>query len=252
MKNKLNDLEATTNNCVEANVQERQTEKLKDNEETTSSSKPRKTANIIPKIIPKKCGGCRYFTKKADNQYCTLYQKETSYKSPCIAHEVLKSRKVAKMKADNKKISYCNPDNKSKEPHERDDNIPVGARDYARNDNIQTKTNKDSKSGKEISSGNINNDIEPKNISKQDDPEILKKLKGYNNHRAIFCMECGYNGLMGIEKRHIPWYLTMWVLIPIVLTGVGIIPAVILGALRASSTKHTVRCPNCDLQLLTK
>ena len=91
------------------------------------------------------------------------------------------------MKADKEKISYCNPDNKSKEPYERDDNIPVGARDYARNDNnIQTKTNKDSKSGKETSSGNINNDIEPKNISKQDDPEILKQLKGYNNHRAIF------------------------------------------------------------------
>ena len=94
------------------------------------SSTPHKIASIIPKIIPKKCEDCLYFIKKANNQYCSFYQRETSYKNPCIAHDVLKARKVAKRKANNEKISYRNPDNKLKELDA--DNIPVGERGYSK------------------------------------------------------------------------------------------------------------------------
>ena len=99
-------------------------------EEKTSSNAPHKTASIIPETIPKKCGDCRYFTKKANNQYCTFYQKETFPKNSCIAHEVLKARKAAKRKANNEKTSYRNPDNKLKELDA--DNIPVGERGYSK------------------------------------------------------------------------------------------------------------------------
>ena len=45
--------------------------------------------------------------------------------------------------------------------------------------------------------------------------------------------------------------LTWWVLIPIILTGIGIVPAFILGLLRYNLTKERVRCPNCGRQLET-
>jgi len=30
---------------------------------------------------------------------------------------------------------------------------------------------------------------------------------------------------MGVEGKRVPWYLTWWVLIPIFLTGIDIVPA---------------------------
>ena len=56
---------------------------------------------------------------------------------------------------------------------------------------------------------------------------------------------------MGVEGKRVPWYLTWWVLIPICLTGIGIVPAFLLGFLRYSLTKERVRCPNCGSQLET-
>ncbi len=77
----------------------------------------------------------------------------------------------------------------------------------------------------------------------------MEKLREYDEHSTVLCLECGYNGLMGVEGKHVPWYLTWWVLIPILLTGVGTIPAIALGLWRGFSVKETVRCPNCDSQL---
>ena len=72
--------------------------------ELSKETSPNNTNKIIPKVIPKNCGDCRYLSKKAGNQYCTFYQKETSSKSPCLANEILSARKAAKMVADNAKI----------------------------------------------------------------------------------------------------------------------------------------------------
>jgi len=57
---------------------------------------------------------------------------------------------------------------------------------------------------------------------------------------------------MGIEGKHIPWYLTWWVLIPLILTGIGIIPAIALGLWRAYSEKYSLKCPNCDADLISQ
>ena len=91
-----------------------------------------------------------------------------------------------------------------------------------------------------------------KKIPEQTNPEILKKLRNYKKTENCFCLECGYDGLMGIEKQIIPWYLTWWVIIPIILTGIGIIPAIFLGIWRAYSEKKQVVCPNCDSTLITQ
>lgn len=86
-------------------------------------------------------------------------------------------------------------------------------------------------------------------IPEETDPKILKKLREYDKLDSTLCLICGYNGLMGVEETLVPWYVTWWVLIPIFLTGIGIIPALLLGFFRASVTENIVRCPNCDNHL---
>ena len=99
-----------------------QTKTSKKNDLNKETS-PKNVNKIIPKVIPKNCGDCRYgryFSEKSVKQYCTFYQKETYSKSPCYANEILRARKAAKMMADNAKIY-----NRVKESGTIDVNTPV-------------------------------------------------------------------------------------------------------------------------------
>lgn len=80
--------------------------------------------------------------------------------------------------------------------------------------------------------------------------EIRQELKNYDEFIFLLCLECGYEGQMGVIKKEIPWYLTWWVLLPILLTGIGTIPAILLGVWRGFSTRHRVVCPSCKNTLL--
>jgi hypothetical protein len=80
--------------------------------------------------------------------------------------------------------------------------------------------------------------------------EIRQELKKYDEILTLSCLECGYEGQMGVIGTEIPWYLTWWVLIPLFLTGVGVIPAVGLGIWRSVETRHKVVCPSCKNVLL--
>lgn len=91
-----------------------------------------------------------------------------------------------------------------------------------------------------------------KKIPKQTNPEILKKLRNYKKTEDCFCLECGYDGLMGVQKTIVPWYLSWWVLIPVLLTGIGIIPGIILGIWRFIAEKQQLVCPNCNSTLKTQ
>ena len=93
---------------------------------------------------------------------------------------------------------------------------------------------------------------EEKKIAKQTDPEILEKLRNYKKTETCFCLECGYDGLMGFEKNIFPWYLSWWFIIILIISGIGIIPACLLGLWRAFSEKSQVVCPNCDSTLRTQ
>ena len=81
---------------------------------------------------------------------------------------------------------------------------------------------------------------------------IRAMLKGYDTLIMLGCLECGYNGKMGVVGKQIPWYLTWWVLVPLICTGIGLIPAIFLGIWRYSETRHFAVCPACRRKLLQK
>jgi hypothetical protein len=83
------------------------------------------------------------------------------------------------------------------------------------------------------------------------DPKILSELRKYKKTAKVLCIQCGYDGLMGFKNSKVPWYLSYWVLIPICFTGIGIIPAILLGIWREFSKREHYVCPNCDSILET-
>lgn len=91
-------------------------------------------------------------------------------------------------------------------------------------------------------------------------PELLEKLKLYQIHTNMSCLECGYSGLMGVTSTVAPWYCSLWFWAPafilLSLTGVGFIAIFFVGAFIGvisfySQKKHTV-CPSCDKSLVSK
>lgn len=86
---------------------------------------------------------------------------------------------------------------------------------------------------------------------RQDDPELVEKLRAFEKHHQAFCLQCGYDGLMGIEKRCLPWYLTWWVIIPMLVSSVGIVPGIALWLNRSGALRFHVKCPNCEASLKT-
>jgi hypothetical protein len=73
----------------------------------------------------------------------------------------------------------------------------------------------------------------------------------------ITCLECGYVGMMGQTRTKVPWILSWWILIPIILIflaslifgpgGVGCI--VLLLICRSHFRKYFVWCPSCNREL---
>ena len=80
--------------------------------------------------------------------------------------------------------------------------------------------------------------------------DIRKSLKAFDEHENVTCLECGYNGLMGIKANVIPWYVSWWAIAFIVFAfaifgGVGFVLGLCLGFLRFTLKSHVVVCPNC-------
>lgn len=75
--------------------------------------------------------------------------------------------------------------------------------------------------------------------------KIRKELKKYDNHKAATCFECGYEGLMGVVKEKVDFFVT-WpvIIIALLLTVVG---GAILFIFRLSGwgVKYILKCPNC-------
>jgi endogenous inhibitor of DNA gyrase (YacG/DUF329 family) len=91
-------------------------------------------------------------------------------------------------------------------------------------------------------------------------PNILEKLKRYGEHQPdVTCLECGYQGMMGLKSRGVRPFLSMACAILITLGfawfglwGLVISPAM-LGVswivVMSQTAKPIVTCPNCDNDL---
>ena len=96
------------------------------------------------------------------------------------------------------------------------------------------------------------------------DEKIRVKLKEFNQHRNLTCLECGYVGLMGISrveegktKKRLIWLAAIFFLFSSIFTGgVGLIVSAGIGiyiGLDASKRDKTfVVCPSCLLELEVK
>ena len=82
------------------------------------------------------------------------------------------------------------------------------------------------------------------------DQDILANLRGYKEHVNILCLECGYEGRMGVIRTQVPLIYNAWIWIPLVLTGIGVL-WLILGVLRREQSKvREVQCPCCRRYLV--
>jgi hypothetical protein len=91
-------------------------------------------------------------------------------------------------------------------------------------------------------------------------PPILAKLKQHKEHHPdVTCLECGYQGMMGLKSRGVRPFLSMFwaILITLGFAWMGLWGLVISPALLGVSwvvimnrtTKPIVICPNCDNDL---
>jgi hypothetical protein len=93
------------------------------------------------------------------------------------------------------------------------------------------------------------------------EPRIAENLKQYAKHEDCICLECGYEGLMGVGKPTLPAYLriplkiSLFIIILIAygLTGKSIWALLALSAITAplwiKLDKHYLFCPNCQLMV---
>jgi ribosomal protein S27E len=82
---------------------------------------------------------------------------------------------------------------------------------------------------------------------------IREGLKGFSSHApSVTCLECGYVGMMGVKKKVVPWYVSAWLILAILILSGGalFIIAGILLLIRIKITKKMVTCPNCRQDLL--
>jgi hypothetical protein len=95
--------------------------------------------------------------------------------------------------------------------------------------------------------------VKPDDAASSISSHIREGLKGFSSHESsATCLECGYVGMMGIKKKIVPWYVSAWLILSIlILSGGGLfIIAGIILLVRMKITKKMITCPNCRQDLL--
>ena len=90
--------------------------------------------------------------------------------------------------------------------------------------------------------------------------KILENLKKCKKHVSILCLECGYNGLMGVKSEKSQWgrallFGTGIALISMNFIGLSnsvIVWGLAVGALSEVFKTRTLLCPNCEKDLIQK
>lgn len=86
---------------------------------------------------------------------------------------------------------------------------------------------------------------------------VFVNLKHFNEHLTAVCSSCGYNGMMGVKEKIVPWYATYWTIgfVLVVLAafgGAGFFIALVLGLIRGMTSRTLVVCPSCGTEQITK
>lgn len=75
--------------------------------------------------------------------------------------------------------------------------------------------------------------------------EFRNYLKQYKEHEKMYCLECGYQGTMGVFGSNFPWYLHWGFMLLICFTGIGFFVMLVLVFLREARRRRFARCPQC-------
>ena len=90
------------------------------------------------------------------------------------------------------------------------------------------------------------------------DPQIATNLKEYKKHKQGICLECGYEGLMGLGAPILRAYIRIPLKIILFVLGLIayallkksiwalIVIVIILSPIMIKLDKHCVYCPNCQ------
>lgn len=79
---------------------------------------------------------------------------------------------------------------------------------------------------------------------------VTENLANYRGSlREGRCWRCGYVGALGIDalSRRV-WWASYWMIIPLILTGVGLFAVVVIALLANQRQFHIVSCPACSTQ----
>ena len=89
--------------------------------------------------------------------------------------------------------------------------------------------------------------------------QIRAELRRYDTLTTMKYLECGYSGtigVVGVIPGRVPWSCSWWFLVPVLLTGIGLIPALIIligRDLTVTSTERTKAvCPVCKKTLIER
>jgi predicted amidophosphoribosyltransferase len=82
-------------------------------------------------------------------------------------------------------------------------------------------------------------------------PESIREELTHHHYLVVAeCVNCGYSGLMGSVSVKHPWYISGWVLLPLVATVVGIVLVVVLLVMAGALTiKYDSLCPVCHARM---
>ncbi len=93
------------------------------------------------------------------------------------------------------------------------------------------------------------------------DPKVVENLKKYENYEKCTCLECGYEGMMGVGEPTVKAYvripinivLTVSAMLIFLFSAKSIINIVLILAvvvpILIKLNKHYLYCPNCGKKL---
>lgn len=82
--------------------------------------------------------------------------------------------------------------------------------------------------------------------------DIRNSLKGFTEFKEILCFNCGYSGTMGVVETSNTFELPWWLIVILILCGVGIPVLIGLFVIQYFTKRLLCECPNCKASIVVK